>query len=96
MPPLAAIVLAVWSRHVVLSLFVGLWLGVTMLAGWNPIAALYSLVVDFAWVQATNPWNVTVIVLMLCIGGFVELVVRSGATLVRPRPTRRPASGWPR
>ena len=79
MPPLAAIVLAVWSRHVVLSLFVGLWLGVTMLAGWNPIAGLYSLVVDFAWVQATNPWNVTVIVLMLCIGGFVELVVRSGA-----------------
>ena len=79
LPPLAAIVLAVWSRHVVLSLFVGLWLGVTMLAAWNPIAGLYSLAVDFAWAQATNPWNVTVIVLMLCIGGFVELVVRSNA-----------------
>ena len=79
LPPLAAIVLAVWSRHVVLSLFVGLWLGVSMLAGWNPIVGLYSLVVDFAWVQATDPWNVTVIILMLCIGGFVELVVRSGA-----------------
>lgn len=79
LPPLAAIVLAVWSRHVVLSLFVGLWLGVTMLSGWNPIIGIYALVVDFAWVQVTNPWNVMVIVLMLCIGGFVELVVRSGA-----------------
>ena len=33
LPPLAAIVLAVWTRHVVLSLFVGLLLGVTMLSG---------------------------------------------------------------
>ena len=79
LPPVAAIVLAVWSRHVVLSLFVGLWFGVTMLEEWNPFAGLYSLVVDFAWVQVTDPWNVSVLVLMLCIGGFVELVVRSGA-----------------
>ena len=79
LPPLAAIVLAVWSRHVLLSLFAGLWLGTTMLAGWNPFAGLVSLVVDFAWVQVTDPWNVMVLGLMLCIGGFVELVVRSGS-----------------
>ena len=79
LPPLAAIVLAVWSRHVVLSLFAGLWLGTTMLAGWNPLTGLLSLVVDFAWVQVTSPWNAMVLLLMLCIGGFVELVVRSGS-----------------
>ncbi len=79
LPPLAAIVLAVWSRHVVLSLFAGLWLGASMLSGWNPLAGLYSLVADFAWVQVTDPWNLTVLGLMLCIGGFVELVVRSGS-----------------
>ncbi len=78
LPPLAAIVLAVWTRHVIVSLFAGLWLGATMLAGWNPLAGLYRLIVEFAYPQATEPWNVSVLLLMLCIGGFVELVVRSG------------------
>ena len=78
LPPLAAIVLAVWTRHVILSLFAGLALGTTILAGWNPLVGLKSLVVDFAWVQATDPWNVSVLLLMMCIGGFVELVMRSG------------------
>ena len=78
LPPLAAIVLAVWSRHVVLSLFTGLWIGVSMLVGWNPLAGIRSLVSDFAWQQLTDPWNLSILVLMLCIGGFVELIVRSG------------------
>ncbi len=99
LPPIAAIVLAVWTRHVVLSLFVGLLLGVTMLAGWNPLIGLYSLLVDYAWVQVTEPWNVSVIVLMLFIGGFVELIVRSGgaaafaSALCRLVTNRRRAQG---
>lgn len=78
LPPLLAIALAVWTRHVVASLFFGLWLGVTMLHAWNPLRALTALVADFAFVQATDPWNLWVLVLMLCIGGFVRLIVRSG------------------
>ncbi len=99
LPPLAAIVLAVWSRRVILSLFVGLWLGVTMLSDWNPIAGLRVLVADFVWVQVTDPWNVSVLVLMLCIGGFVQLIVSSGgaaafaATLYRLVTDRARAQG---
>jgi Na+/H+ antiporter NhaC len=78
LPPLLAIVLSMWTRRVVLSLFFGLWLGVSMLHGWNPLAGLLALVRDFLLVQLTSPWNASVILLMLCIGGFVQVIVRSG------------------
>ena len=79
LPPLLAIVLAVWTRRVILSLFFGLWLGVSMLHRWNPLTGFRALLEDFAFVQVTDPWNASVLVLMLCIGGFVRLIVRSGA-----------------
>jgi Na+/H+ antiporter NhaC len=78
LPPLLAIVLSVWTRRVILSLFFGLLLGVSMLHAWNPLAGLRGLVQDFLFVQLTSPWNASVIVLMLCIGGFVQVIVRSG------------------
>lgn len=77
LPPLLAIVLSVWTRRVILSLFFGLWLGASMLQGWNPLAGLLALARDFVLVQLLKPWNASVILLMLCIGGFVQLIVRS-------------------
>jgi len=78
LPPLLAIALSVWTRRVIPSLFFGLWLGASMLQAWNPLAGLRALVQDFLLVQLTKPWNVSVILLMLCIGGFVQVIVRSG------------------
>ena len=40
-PPLLTIILAVWTKEVILSLFIGVYLGCLMLTSWNP---LYSLV----------------------------------------------------
>lgn len=40
LPPVAAIVLAIVTRQVYLSLFVGIWLGWTMLAGGDPLTGL--------------------------------------------------------
>jgi tetracycline resistance efflux pump len=39
-PPVLAIVLAIWTRQVYLSLAGGIWLGWTILEGWNPVAGL--------------------------------------------------------
>jgi Na+/H+ antiporter NhaC len=36
------------------------------------------MIQDFAFVQVTDSWNVSVLLLMLCIGGFVKLIVESG------------------
>jgi tetracycline resistance efflux pump len=40
LPPLLAIVLAIVTRQVYLSLAAGIWLGWTIMAGWNPVAGL--------------------------------------------------------
>ena len=40
-PPILTIILAVWTKEVILSLFIGVYLGCLMITGWNP---LYSLV----------------------------------------------------
>ena len=40
-PPILTIILAVWTKEVILSLFIGVYLGCLMLTSWNP---LYSLV----------------------------------------------------
>ena len=42
LPPILAIVLAIWTRQVYLSLAGGLWLAWTMLEGWNPLSGLAS------------------------------------------------------
>jgi Na+/H+ antiporter NhaC len=79
LPPLLAIALAVWTRRVLVSLFAGLWLGASMLHEWNPLTGLVALIEDFAVVQASDPFHAAVLLLMVCIGGFVRIIVRSGA-----------------
>ena len=36
LPPVLAIVLAIWTKQVYLSLAGGLWLAWTIVSGWNP------------------------------------------------------------
>ena len=40
LPPLLAIVLAIWSKQVILSLFAGIWMGHTLLNQFNPLTGL--------------------------------------------------------
>ena len=42
LPPVMAIVLAIWTRQVYLSLAGGLWFAWTILEGWNPLIGLAS------------------------------------------------------
>ena len=40
LPPILAIVLAIWTKQVILSLFAGIWIGCTLLSGFNPVAGI--------------------------------------------------------
>ena len=44
LPPVLAIVLAIWSKQVYLSLAEGLWLAWTVVSGWNPLSGLAAAV----------------------------------------------------
>ncbi|MEM7575024.1 MAG: Na+/H+ antiporter NhaC family protein [Bacteroidota bacterium] len=77
LPPILAIVLAIWTRQVFLSLSLGIFLGYTMLAGWNPIegffASLEALVQVFA-----DAGNTRTIMFCALVGGLIVFMQRSG------------------
>lgn len=77
LPPVLAIVLALWTRQIYLSLFVGLWLGTTLLQGGNPVAGLRELGDQLVAVFA-SPGNTMIVLFCLLVGGLIALVQASG------------------
>ena len=77
LPPVVAIILAMRTRQVILSLFVGIWFGWMMHHSWNPLAgfagALESLVEVFADKGSTR-----VILFSVLVGSLIALMQRSG------------------
>ncbi len=77
LPPIVAIVLALWTRQVYLSLIAGLLIGTTILAGGNPVLGLRELGDQMVGVFA-DPGNTRVIFFCLLVGGLIALVQVSG------------------
>ncbi|MCH7904423.1 MAG: hypothetical protein IH944_07635 [Armatimonadetes bacterium] len=87
LPPLVAIGLAVWTRHVFLSLFTGILVGGSIL-NWdpdrgiisvNPLEGFVTVMRDFVVPSVGNTDNAAVLILLVCISGFVALMQLSGA-----------------
>lgn len=90
-PPLLTIALAIVTKEVLLSLFVGVFTGCMIMADWNPLGALEALVNilvggydetgEFVISGClTDPWNVEVIIICVMLGGLIGLLIRSGAS----------------
>jgi tetracycline resistance efflux pump len=77
LPPLLAIALAIATRQVYLSLASGIWLGWTILAGWNPLAGL-AAAIDGTVAVLGDPGNARVILFTLVIGALIATVEASG------------------
>ncbi|SDS24102.1 Na+/H+ antiporter NhaC [Brevibacterium sandarakinum] len=77
-PPLLAILLAVLFRNVVVALFAGIFVGLLIVIGPNPVTTTMSLVTDHLAPVITDSYNAGVMILLFFIGGFVALVERSG------------------
>ncbi|HEY5564295.1 MAG TPA: Na+/H+ antiporter NhaC family protein [Rhodothermia bacterium] len=77
LPPVIAIVLALWTRQVFLSLLTGLWLGTTLLEGGNPVLGLRGLA-DQMVAVFSDAGNTRVVFFCLLVGGLIALVQASG------------------
>ncbi len=77
-PPLVALALALATRHVILSLAVGVFGGFTILAGYNPLLGFIGLIEQGLFLQLSEPSHAALIVLILIIGGFIGLLEKSG------------------
>jgi Na+/H+ antiporter NhaC len=77
LPPIIAIVLAIRTKQVILSLFAGIWMGFTLLNGFNPLlgvtAGLDGLVHVFS-----DAGDTRVIIFTLLIGSLIATIEYSG------------------
>jgi len=79
LPPLIAIILAIITKEVLLSLFIGVFIGCLILASGAPMGAfehLFSIVLA----KLTDPWNMQVILIVSFLGGLIGLLVKSGSS----------------
>ncbi len=77
LPPVLAIVLAIWSKQVILSLAAGIWMGHTLLNRFNPLAGIGDGLEGVINVF-TDPGDARVIVFTLLIGPLIATIERSG------------------
>ena len=77
LPPVIAIVLAIWSKQVILSLFAGIWMGHTLLNQFNPLTGI-TRALDGVIDVFTDAGDARVIVFTLLIGSLIATIERSG------------------
>ncbi|PSU50883.1 Na+/H+ antiporter [Photobacterium frigidiphilum] len=84
LPPLLAVILAVTTRRVLLSLGTGIVSGALMLTHFSPTAALnylFDKVLSIVWINGSlNSDNANMIIFMLLLGALISLMSVSGAT----------------
>ena len=78
-PPIVAIILALTTKDVIISLVSSVAAGALVLAHFNPHGAFVIFWKDLFFTELTvNSWNGELIILVTIIGGFVEILDRSG------------------
>ena len=77
LPPVLAIILAIRTKQVFISLTLGIWLGWTIIHGWNPIDGIIQTAEAFVLVF-TDPDNTRVILFSAMIGAIITLTQYSG------------------
>ena len=77
LPPVLAIALAIWTRQVYLSLAAGVWIGWTIVEGWNPASGVARAIEETIAVLG-DPDNARVILFAIFIGALIATIELSG------------------
>ena len=77
LPPLLAIVLAIRTKQVYPSLFLGIWLGWTAMNNWNPLTGLRDTL-EAAVNTFKDSGNTKVIIFSMMVGALIILMQHSG------------------
>jgi len=77
LPALVAIGLTLATRQVLLSLFAGIWLGATILVGYNPVSGA-ARALEFVVSNVTATWNMKLLLFTFLVGAMLGMVFLSG------------------
>jgi Na+/H+ antiporter NhaC len=81
LPPLLAIVLAFVTKQVLISLFLGIFVGAMMLNNWNPFYGFLRTLDKYMVGSLADSWNASIIIFLLAIGGMVGVINKMGGTV---------------
>lgn len=81
LPPLLAIILAWWTKQVVLSLFLGIFSGALIINSYNPILAFMHTLDDYILASLADSWNAGIILFLLAMGGMIGIINKSGGII---------------
>jgi Na+/H+ antiporter NhaC len=83
LPPILAILLALLFKEVITALFAGVWLGSLVVAGYNPLAAVWRTIDTFAVpaLADVEGGHTAIIMFSLLLGGMVGVISKNGGTL---------------
>ncbi|MFC4557671.1 Na+/H+ antiporter NhaC family protein [Virgibacillus kekensis] len=78
-PPIVAVVLAIITKRVLLSLFISVWVGGLIAIGGNPFAAVGT---TFTWVKDVmiDPWNARFLVMTALLGVGAAFMFKTGGS----------------
>lgn len=79
LPPLLAIIIAIITKQTVVALFLGVWFGATVMNGWNPVSGFTYTVNEIMVPSIADPWNASLILLVVFTGGFINVLRSTGA-----------------
>lgn len=79
-PPLVAIILALISKEVYSSLFVGILIGALFFAGFKPELTMTHMVEDGFVAVLSDPWNVGILIFLVILGTMVCLMNKAGGS----------------
>lgn len=77
LPPFIAIVLALRTKQTIMSLFIAVWVGATMLAGGNPFIGFANIVSEFMIPAISD--NASMLILITLSGGLVAMLRETGS-----------------
>lgn len=79
LPPVIAIVLALITKEVYLSLFLGILTGALLYTNFNPIGtveAIFQVMME----KLGDPWNIGILIFLVFLGIIVSLMTRAGGS----------------
>jgi len=79
-PPIVAIGLALVFKDVLISLFLGVFVGALILFEWRPVAAFARSIDHFVLPALADPDHAKIVVFTTLLGGMVGLITKSGGT----------------
>lgn len=80
LPPVLAIGLALIFKDVILSLFLGVFVGALLLAGGNPFTAFARSIDGYLLPALADSDHATIVIFSLLLGGMVGVITKSGGS----------------